>query len=455
MRYLTIFLCLLIFTGCASFNPQNFSLGVNTEKKLPDLNFNYEKNKNYSKLLNEFASQVCANSSNEYGEKYGSADLKVLYLKEKRNAANVGWMLPSLLTACTLNLLGFPIFSYKAECQVSLVIYDAENNIQKNYQSKATGTVYNAFYWGYSLMSEDRINAANFKAIDNALHEINSNLEQDNFELANNLTSTGKIQEIAHKKALVAGTVEAYDDFLSKYNYGRLAEDIQNKKIDMVYAAANKVNTKEGYEKFLSDFPENKYAAVVRDKIESLDQNYSEKLNSAGSLKDRADLILQYPDKAKSVIDNIQDIAEIEKMVHNYPKIQNTVIPILENRILQQIREKGSDDRFCIKNISTLQGPAHSITLCQHESHYTFVEDFEGDKIYLRNFKERLPLAEGSIHRYNGRIVQNEINNIVFESNTDKADYLTFAVFKELGYVYLRGKGKVILDSGKEIQLGE
>ncbi|RJQ51373.1 MAG: hypothetical protein C4526_10335 [Nitrospiraceae bacterium] len=61
------------------------------------------------------------------------------------------------------------------------------------------------------------------------------------------------------------------------------------------------------------------------------------------------------------------------------------------------------------------------------------------------------PLGNGSIHEIYGSV---RIGNYNFLNEGDKSDRLNFGIIESYGYVYLRGKGKVILPDGTEVKLG-
>jgi ankyrin repeat protein len=56
--------------------------------------------------------------------------------------------------------------------------------------------------------------------------------------------------------------------------------------------------------------------------------------------------------------------------------------------------------------------------------------------------------AEDSVHRFSG---QAKVGDYTFIGEGDKSERLTFALVKGVGYVYLRGKGRVRLKNGQEV----
>ncbi len=61
--------------------------------------------------------------------------------------------------------------------------------------------------------------------------------------------------------------------------------------------------------------------------------------------------------------------------------------------------------------------------------------------------------GNGSLHRYSGRVVIPELHITVFGEG-DGDDRLEFLVVKNVGYIYIHGKGRVIQNNGKEVRLG-
>jgi len=147
-------------------------------------------------------------------------------------------------------------------------------------------------------------------------------------------------------------------------------------------------------------------------------------------------------------------------------------IPELEDKIVAEIKESGIGDRFFINDIkpisnifsgyraTLIMGPSRFST---NDSSIYYTQEFPGDPttwklpayFTMSNDKDGNPkdifYSRYVIHRYNGKVVLE--NGYRFIGEGDKYNRLTFSLFDE-GYVYLRGKGKVILPNGKIIKLG-
>jgi hypothetical protein len=155
-----------------------------------------------------------------------------------------------------------------------------------------------------------------------------------------------------------------------------------------------------------------------------------------------------------------------------------------EKIIVDHIRAKGPGGRFVIKEVSA-QDQERKASVCLHANPQGGAmgkTEFPGDKIRMdlsfagivaygegsrwvpnifRNTPEGIkttqdvPGGDGSIHRYSGAIPLGVGLDYIFIGEANAAHRLTFVVLKDIGYVYVRGKGIVKGPQGKVIQLGE
>jgi hypothetical protein len=192
----------------------------------------------------------------------------------------------------------------------------------------------------------------------------------------------------------------------------------------------------------------------------------------------------------------IQTLAE-----HSRLKPDSGVCAI-ERSIVDAVRAEGVGDRFCLQAVpftarnllgiyrlpdglsfasanasvpSTDQQPA-SVALFDHaEIHKEFAwvgdlfpdggrygifpkatayffQEYPGDRMpSKRGDYVGWPCTDGSVHRIKGTITTDTCTLI---NEGAESERLTFAVIQPHGYVYLRGKGKVILPDGREVALG-
>lgn len=140
--------------------------------------------------------------------------------------------------------------------------------------------------------------------------------------------------------------------------------------------------------------------------------------------------------------------ADLEHVLLKHPDQSQLIVPRIEALALAEIRRDGPRERLVIPGLEPDEGPGNSVTLQAASDHTTLVTEFPGDAARVR-------FSDGSIHRFIGRFPFADVLTLFGEG--DKDHRLTFAVLDELGMVYVRGTGRVVLASdGKErtIQLG-
>jgi len=143
-----------------------------------------------------------------------------------------------------------------------------------------------------------------------------------------------------------------------------------------------------------------------------------------------------------------------ELLLKKYPDKGKEIVPKLESKISSEISNKGFGNRFVIKEIMPQSGSTVSMTIGQQGEDLIFLSEFSSDVIPMVNNLSSL-FGDYCIHRFAGRVQLNVGDGIyTFISEENKINRLTFVLMPAIGYVYLRGKGKIILKDGKEINLG-
>ena len=142
--------------------------------------------------------------------------------------------------------------------------------------------------------------------------------------------------------------------------------------------------------------------------------------------------------------------------MEKYTEQGDKIVPKLEHMIIEEIMIKGVKNRFVIKEIMPKTGLPGSLTMeGTREGYIKGYMEFPGDRIPLLFGVPNIPFAPSSIHRFVGKVnleIDGQVYSFIGEG--DKLHRLTFGVIKNIGYVYLRGKGRVILKNGKEVKLG-
>ncbi len=176
--------------------------------------------------------------------------------------------------------------------------------------------------------------------------------------------------------------------------------------------------------------------------------------------------VVQLLEKAGAIVDQntfndelekAETSEELEILLKKYPNESKTIIPKLEVRAINEIKSKGFGNRFVIKEIISQPGFSGSLTIevppreNLPEGIRMLSMEFPHDQIPISTEGSQLPMGDSSIHRFSGKIKE---FGYAFIGEGDKLNRLTFCLIRDKGYVYLRGKGKVILPNGQEVKLG-
>lgn len=150
----------------------------------------------------------------------------------------------------------------------------------------------------------------------------------------------------------------------------------------------------------------------------------------------------------KSEIEAAATSGALEQVLARHQDQSAILIPRIEALAVEEIRREGPRDRYVIPGLEPDQGAATSITLNSGAAGMTLVKEFAGDTAQVR-------FSDGSVHRFIGRFPFADVLTLFGEG--DKDHRLTFAVLDEIGMVYIRGRGRVVVatdGTDKIIQLG-
>jgi hypothetical protein len=137
-------------------------------------------------------------------------------------------------------------------------------------------------------------------------------------------------------------------------------------------------------------------------------------------------------------------------------------VPQVEQKVIQEIKDKGAGNRFVIKEIKPAKSDSTvSLTLTgywKQQGPMRFYDrnvlaEFPGDNpLFGISGSDIIPaMGNGSVHRFDGEL---KMFGYTFIGEGDRLNRLTFAILDGVGYVYLRGKGRVLAKDGKEYKLG-
>lgn len=184
----------------------------------------------------------------------------------------------------------------------------------------------------------------------------------------------------------------------------------------------------------------------------------------------------------------VETSKQLEVLLGKYPNEGTKIIPKLESMIIDEIKNRGIGNRLVIKEIMPHRGTPGKATISMENDCMVVTFEFSGDRcpivfggfagfaVYsespdvtnkvviqkedIKDFFNGQLMEEGrggslggkgSILRFNGKV---EIDSHKFINEGDELNRLTFVLIGDVGCVYLRGKGKVILKDEREIKLG-
>ncbi len=126
------------------------------------------------------------------GVRYGHARYKLLHY-DRRNPG-WGWLIPSVGTLWTANLLGMPYANLRSELELQLEITDAEGKVLLRYVAPGVGKAKIALYYGYP--QSQAIRKANLLALKDAMQHIKQKMAADVPMLTERLLAAGAIKKI-------------------------------------------------------------------------------------------------------------------------------------------------------------------------------------------------------------------------------------------------------------------
>ena len=144
----------------------------------------------------------------------------------------------------------------------------------------------------------------------------------------------------------------------------------------------------------------------------------------------------------KSEIEAAATSAALEQVLLRHPGQGQLIVPRIEALAIAEIRTDGPRERFVIPGLEPDEGQGNSVTLEAAAGRTTLLREFPGDSARAR-------FSDGSVHRFVGQFPFADVLTLFGEG--DKDHRLTFAILDELGMVYVRGTGRVVIAAeGKE-----
>ncbi|MFC1653134.1 ankyrin repeat domain-containing protein [Planctomycetota bacterium] len=129
------------------------------------------------------------------------------------------------------------------------------------------------------------------------------------------------------------------------------------------------------------------------------------------------------------------------------------VVPVLERKIKDDIVHNGTSSRLVISGIKTENASPSSVTISDSGGIWSLNMEQPSDSIFQSNMRSAI-FGNESIHRFHGEVKFDNVKLPAFIGDGNNSNRLTFLLLKDTGYVYMRGKGRVVFPDGRTVELG-
>lgn len=254
----------------------------------------------------------------------------------------------------------------------------------------------------------------------------------------------GKIIELQFESAKEKNTILAYEEFIEKYPESSFIEEAQSKITELQYEIVRQKNTTEDYKKFIEQYPLSSYAKDAQNEILNI---FANEIRTSKSLKDKEAI---ENNMVKNILENGVGTRFVLKDI-----LPRGNISVQEIVTLAELA--GSHDQEAQHNYARIGGTQYNFTkivsykatgqsILAHQDadtdHFTFKTLYPKDKLYFKlSFAGASllePLGNQCIWRFIGKI---DFKDYIFYG--DSKEPLTFMLLKNVGFVYLHGKGTV------------
>lgn len=246
------------------------------------------------------------------------------------------------------------------------------------------------------------------------------------------------IEKAIYEQAKEKNTISEFDKYLKEYPNGAYVSEVNKlrgkKAEESGWQKAKRINTIEGYQKFLGTYPHSEFISEANNKIAKIEEinNFERILRSTLTLSE----------------------SEFEQFVSNLPaEDSDKIVPILELRIQRDIVKKGIGSRLVVSGIQTKTASRSSVTISDRGGFWSLDMEQLFDEIPQSNMQSIL-FGHRSVHRFSGEVKFANTKLPVFIGDGDKSNRLTFLLLKDTGYIYMRGRGRVVFPDGRTVELG-
>ncbi len=260
--------------------------------------------------------------------------------------------------------------------------------------------------------------------------------------------------DVAYKKAIDTNSIEAYNQFISKYPDSEFAPQAKERSEELYWQQMKKQNLIISYESYLEKYPSGKYAKAAEVKIEDVvwdssktNQNYEEYLQRYPAGK--------YAKEGKKRIEEIVFIRDVKKGdiigVNNFLNKYQEVNSLIKAQALFAAFEGASDRCFFTAKNYTITGfkrvPSENRVKCFKVAKRLIDAGFEPDIVRIMGYE-----LAGQSETKSGL----NTSSVVMSGDTATGAYIDYDPSTGLAKKYSTGNhGEVDLNSTNGITLKE
>jgi len=221
--------------------------------------------------------------------------------------------------------------------------------------------------------------------------------------------------------------------YIEQYPNGLHAIEAKNIYDPIAFKKAKAQGTIEAIESYLNNYPDGSFVSEAKESLSEVTIVYN-KLSQSNTSEKLQDLI--------------DDYSEYHYCYRAIPKLERTILEEYRSNKFKNCTVLPLKVYLnCLVKV-TLEGTLHQ----GNQGYISAGAEFPGDTDGLNATLYGPNYGDGSILRFTGTAIK--INDYIFEGDGDELNRLTFYVIKDLGYVYLRGKGNVTTPKGEIKALG-
>ena len=280
------------------------------------------------------------------------------------------------------------------------------------------------------------------------------------------------------QRAMQIGTIESYQEFVKKYPQTEFARQANDKIEQLQWQTTEKTNSKKGYEDFLSSFPSSLHRKDAENRI---DMHTWEETKRDGSASAYRNFLTKYPaspnaGEAGTQIEIRNVIADIQSGGLGKRFVLSAIQPSGKSKETVTIETLGEQYRISgyhtLFSFSESSGwseftvfPFGDSTVYKFRGEVDLHSILARDNVLIGDVQMDDVFRKDDLKADRGNITRLQLDKakailalkgVTFRGGTDKGDdYVMFAIVKEVGFVHIGGKGKIIQRDNKVVDLNE